>query len=233
MSDIVVTVPKSFEFAGKVGLAAWVAEGDLPGEEWSAVDLTRIATGSWAYGHVDVTSGYLCGTEPDEMRDYEADPGGWVNKPAGEWNRGELGVDWVIVGGESGPSARPMHPDWAGSLRDQCTAAGVAFHFKQWGEWKPFCEMSEEENRSLYRSNRKAKDGEDQDALDEVLGRTCTVENSAIGYGGSVGLDKAFWIDRYGNQGHSGMQVFKVGKKAAGRTLDGRTWDEFPIVGAA
>lgn len=43
-------------------------------------------------------------------------------------------LDWVICGGESGPDARPMHPDWARSLRDQCRDAGVAFHFKQWGE---------------------------------------------------------------------------------------------------
>lgn len=41
----------------------------------------------------------------------------------------------VIVGGESGHGARPMHPDWARGLRDQCVAAGVPFHFKQWGEW--------------------------------------------------------------------------------------------------
>ena len=46
---------------------------------------------------------------------------------------GTYAVDWVIVGGESGRNARPMHPDWARSLRDQCVAAGVAFHFKQWG----------------------------------------------------------------------------------------------------
>lgn len=46
-------------------------------------------------------------------------------------------LDWVIVGGESGPQARPMHPDWARSLRDQCQAAGVAFFLKQWGEWAP------------------------------------------------------------------------------------------------
>ncbi len=46
-------------------------------------------------------------------------------------------VDWVIVGGESGPGARPMDPAWARSLRDQCLAAGVAFHFKQWGAWAP------------------------------------------------------------------------------------------------
>lgn len=44
-------------------------------------------------------------------------------------------LDWVICGGESGAHARPMHPDWARSLRDQCAAAGVSFHFKQWGMW--------------------------------------------------------------------------------------------------
>jgi protein gp37 len=42
-------------------------------------------------------------------------------------------IDWAIAGGESGPAARPMAPDWARSIRDQCKAAGVAFHFKQWG----------------------------------------------------------------------------------------------------
>ena len=47
----------------------------------------------------------------------------------------EPSIHWVICGGESGPGARPMHPDWARSLRDQCAATGVAFHFKQWGEW--------------------------------------------------------------------------------------------------
>lgn len=47
-------------------------------------------------------------------------------------------LDWVIVGGESGPSARPMHPDWARSIRDQCAAASVPFFFKQWGEWAPY-----------------------------------------------------------------------------------------------
>lgn len=48
-----------------------------------------------------------------------------------------VGVDWVVVGGESGHGARPMHPDWARALRDQCAAAGVPFLFKQWGEWAP------------------------------------------------------------------------------------------------
>lgn len=48
------------------------------------------------------------------------------------------GLHWVIVGGESGPGARPMHPAWVRSLRDQCRAAGVLFLFKQWGEWAPY-----------------------------------------------------------------------------------------------
>ena len=47
------------------------------------------------------------------------------------------GIDQIIVGGESGPGARPMHPDWARSLRDQCTAASVPYFFKQWGEMYP------------------------------------------------------------------------------------------------
>jgi protein gp37 len=46
-------------------------------------------------------------------------------------------LDWIIVGGESGPGARPMHPDWARWIRDHCAAAGVPFFFKQWGEFAP------------------------------------------------------------------------------------------------
>lgn len=65
-------------------------------------------------------------------------------------------IDWIIAGGESGAGARPMHPDWARALRDQCTAAGVPYFFKQWGgirskaggrlldgiEWSQFPEVS-------------------------------------------------------------------------------------------
>ena len=48
-----------------------------------------------------------------------------------------MGIDWVIVGGESGPGARPMDPTWVRDLRDQCVASGVAFFFKQWGGLRP------------------------------------------------------------------------------------------------
>ena len=46
-----------------------------------------------------------------------------------------MGLDWVVVGGEFGPNARPMHTDWARGLRDQCKAADIPFLFKQWGKW--------------------------------------------------------------------------------------------------
>ena len=99
------------------------------------------------------------------------------------------GLDWVIVGGESGPGARPMHPDWARSLRDQCTAACVAFLFKQWGEWAPW----DDDNWSL-------------DTVEDVEAH-----------------ERAWEI--------AGVEFLKVGKKRAGRLLDGRTWDQFPDAG--
>jgi protein gp37 len=54
-----------------------------------------------------------------------------------KWTRSPGRIDWVIAGGESGHKARPMQPDWIRALRDECTGAGVAFHFKQWGQWRP------------------------------------------------------------------------------------------------
>lgn len=106
-------------------------------------------------------------------------------------------VEWVIVGGESGPHARPMHPDWARSLRDQCEAAGVPFFFKQWGEWLPvFCPTD----------------------ADEVVACCNTYPNGK-------------WIDVDGSHKHGSwgtVMVNRVGKTAAGRLLDGRTWDETP-----
>lgn len=56
---------------------------------------------------------------------------------SGDPREDTTGLGWVIVGGESGHGARPMHPDWARSLRDQCTSAGVPFLFKQWGGRTP------------------------------------------------------------------------------------------------
>ena len=92
-------------------------------------------------------------------------------------------LDWVICGGESGPGARPMHPDWVRSVRDQCQAAGVPFFFKQWGAWTPLHEL---------RCNEPGIKGKMWHNFDP--------DNS----------------------------VCKVGKKKAGRLLDGREWNERP-----
>lgn len=108
-------------------------------------------------------------------------------------------LHWIIVGGESGPHARPIHPDWARSLRDQCVAAGVPFHFKQWGEHLP-----------EFDRDRDDPDWRVCDAWARKPGR---------------------WINLAGGHGFHGERVHyahRIGKKAAGRTLDGRTWDEFP-----
>jgi len=60
------------------------------------------------------------------------------------------GIHWVIVGGESGPGARPLHPDWVRSVRDQCQSSGVPFFFKNWGAWIPI----EERGTVRYERNK-------------------------------------------------------------------------------
>ena len=115
------------------------------------------------------------------------------------------GVDWVIVGGESGPNARPMHPDWARSLRDQCLTAGIAYHFKQWGTWAP---------------GHPHGEGEDGpgDRFVNLDGTTGWASYNTDG--GCVDS----WCGDFGPDSHF---VSRVGKKRAGREL-GRTRDEFP-----
>lgn len=120
-----------------------------------------------------------------------------------------------------------MHPDWARSIREQCQKAGVPYFFKQWGEWKPISEMSEEETNSLYVSNRKARPHEDQDNIDDCYGRRCKVESCVIRHDGAV-----FGITDRGafelRDGHAAMTMFKVGKKNAGSKLDRLEWKEWP-----
>lgn len=74
---------------------------------------------------------------PAQVRFLSVEPmlGAITRLPVAQYGGGIL--DWVICGGESGPGARPMHPDWARGLRDRCAAAGVPFFFKQWGETIP------------------------------------------------------------------------------------------------
>lgn len=138
-------------------------------------------------------------------------------------------IDWVVVGGESGPKARPMHPMWARSLRDQCVEAKIPFLFKQWGEWAP-----------APWAVRVCDPDVGWQGTDEEL-RAAKASSEAIGATHSY----AVWADQYG---HEPMKAHhkpwslerqrldetqqapmrKWGKKVAGRILDGRTWDEYP-----
>ncbi len=105
-------------------------------------------------------------------------------------------IDWAVVGGESGPGARPMHPDWPRSIRDQCQQAGVPFFFKQWGEWQDGSQVGKT-NRVVLRDGRVLTMLESGEQKNRYFGDTAAV-------------------------------MAKVGKKAAGRELDGRTWEEYP-----
>jgi hypothetical protein len=121
------------------------------------------------------------------------------------------GIEWVICGGESGASARPMHPDWARSLRDQCAAAGVPLFFKQWGEWAP------------------------GDAFGLIEDGPVTTRNGDVrGWMKRyvVCADRADRVDGHSFTEHATNLVYRVGKKRAGRLLDGVEHSAFPSVGA-
>jgi protein gp37 len=166
--------------------------------------------------HIEVPR--KAGVEVFSALEYDGDPEEDVEL-------GTATIDWVIVGGESGPGARPMHPDWASSLRDQCEAAGVPFLFKQWGEWKPISQMAEAEHTALYRSRMKAQPHEDQGAIDDSYGRDCTVPYGVVHADGALHepLEPMAFL-----QGTGAMTTFKIGKKAAGRLLDGVEWNGMP-----
>lgn len=113
-------------------------------------------------------------------------------------------LDWVIAGGESGPDARPAHPDWFRSLRDQCAAAGVPYFFKQWGEYHP--------------SDQHDPDTRPCDATPDAIHISGRREFRPFEAGELIVTKKA--------EGWAGM--CRVGKKAAGALLDGREHREFP-----
>lgn len=114
----------------------------------------------------------------------------------------EPSIDWVICGGESGKRARPVHPDWIRSLRDQCVEANVPFFFKQWGEWEPWEEI-----------------------------REVVIGGFSFGTEFQTGKGKKIGGVPYRCKNHeweNGVDMWCVGKKAANRELDGRVWDQRP-----
>jgi protein gp37 len=114
-------------------------------------------------------------------------------------------LDWVIVGGESGPNSRPMHPDWARSLQKQCEAAGVEFFFKQRGEYT-WVDDSDYDNDAIPELPPNWRERTD----DKYICMRADGSRSD-GYGGD-----------------SSEFLYRVGKKAAGRLLDGREHNDIP-----
>jgi|TARA_Y100000034_G_C6865575_1_gene394449 protein gp37 len=111
-------------------------------------------------------------------------------------------IHWVIVGGESGPRARPMHPDWARSINNQCQAAGVPFFFKQWGAWGPL----------------------EHSAAADQAGWDGRGDWRILSANGDLDIPDHRWPDEEAGE----VAVVRVGKKAAGRLLDGREWNQMP-----
>jgi protein gp37 len=109
------------------------------------------------------------------------------DSPEGYHNEPTAKLDWVIVGGESGPGARPMHPKWAKEIRDWCAASGVPYFFKQFGAWAPH----------EFKSNNSLK------------GEICIWPDGRTGRGSA------------NDNGGGGAEMDRVGKKKAGRLLDG------------
>lgn len=117
-------------------------------------------------------------------------------------------LDWLIVGGESGHDARPMHLTWARSLRDQCAASGTKFFFKQWGEYLPWSQFTGAAIKDDPEQTRFSTFEWDGDHWDHI--------------------DRPMWCDSADGHVDDEQCVGRVGKKAAGRLLDGRTHDDMP-----
>lgn len=120
-------------------------------------------------------------------------------------------LDWVIVGGESGPGARPMHPQWARDIRDQCREALTPYFFKQWGAW----------------------------AVKDTYARFCSSTGNKLPASRCFGvLDpdgtwhaySTGWNARPEDPDTGEAYMVRVGKKRAGRLLDGREWNLMPEV---
>jgi protein gp37 len=154
----------------------WISAEPLLGP----IDLMRIDGGAVDPGARGITINALTGGRQSQM----------------PWH-----LRWVVAGGESGPDARPMHPDWARSLRDQCAAAGVPFLFKQWGSW-----------RVTY----------DRDCEDPDWRRCGEVERETPA-GRWLNLDRG-----HGFHGDRVVRVTPASKSAAGRLLDGVLHDAYP-----
>ena len=172
-------IPKLLDLKARLGIP-WVGLSVEP--MLGDVDVSRWLLINW---QCSGCRGYFAGRYQEECPDCGRNSywsGSHKFNPKSGMGQSGLGIDWVICGGESGPGARPMHPDWARYLRDQCNAAGVPFLFKQWGEWRP-----------------------------------------GPGFACPDDLPSKDW-----HHFDPECSARRVGKKVAGRLLDGREWNEVP-----
>ncbi len=157
------------------------------------LDLNWVGTGE--YG-VDALSGTQYHEPPENM-----------SAATSQGNK----LDWVIVGGESGPNARPMHPEWVRTIRDDCGVYGVPFFFKQWGKWGWVGSGSS----GVYDPGQLGAFVPSPQSDNQLLAVSATnVTQDATIYAGT------FWAK------HDAIHA--LGKKRAGRRLDGLEHDEMP-----
>lgn len=133
--------------------------------------------------------------------------GAWdaLGCPSGFINHSDMDtLDQIIMGGETGPGARPLHPDWVRSVRDQCKEAGVPFFFKQWGEWLPGDQILVDSDNFKLVKKRYGEKTYDKDKCGENHKR----------------LKKAGFLTIISSE-YRGY-IWKVGKKNAGHLIDGK-----------
>jgi protein gp37 len=177
------------------------ADRDLP-KLLATPAAVRFISAEPLLGPVDLTNlSRLAGLGVHEYSalDCDVDP-----EDDGDWH-GAI-IDWVITGGESGKNARPAHPDWFRSLRDQCAAAGVAFNFKQWGEWISAMQIS----GTTGIASAPAGDG-----------RFAHPHRRRV-HGGALDGECFEGIKEH-------HDIIRVGKARAGRLLDGVEHNGFPV----
>ncbi|XTZ13874.1 DUF5131 family protein [Micromonospora echinospora] len=136
--------------------------------------------------------------------------------------RAQTGLHWVVVGGETGPGARPMHPDWARSLRDQCRAsAGTTFFFKQWGDHLPV-PVESDPNFASGRVFNDPRGGRRAAIIRE--------RSTKAFHGGTVRPMRAGDVNGFGRMLDDDTIAVRVGQKKAGNVLDGEVIEEYPAL---
>ena len=129
--------------------------------------------------------------------------------------------DWLICGGESGPGARPMRLEWARAIRDECRQLDIAYFFKQWGDWLPG------ENR-WHEGHRQPIAHHQDGHVGPFTPQPLTTKNYVRWYGDETRYGGTENDERYINAAGITGWACKVGKKAAGRLLDGREHNGMP-----